>query len=96
MRYSCTDDLPGIMELTAHVEPSKASGVTLVRTATIVRFRRILPRYEVLTDVEGRECPAAAAASSTQICEPRSERLDIVPKQRVLTRRPRYACRTCD
>ena len=56
-----------------------------------------LPRYEVLIDVEHRDCPCCGGALHV-IDEERSEQLDIVPAQlRVrVTRRPRYACRTCE
>ena len=56
-----------------------------------------LPRYEVLIDVEQRDCPCCGGAMHA-IGELRSEQLDIVPAQlRVrVTRRPRYACRTCE
>ena len=56
-----------------------------------------LPRYEVLVDVEHRDCPCCGGAMHA-IGELRSEQLDIVPAQlRVrVTRRPRYGCRTCE
>jgi transposase len=56
-----------------------------------------LPRYEVVIDVEGRDCPCCGRAL-TPIGEVRTEQLDIVPAQlRVrVTRRPRYACRACE
>ena len=56
-----------------------------------------LPRYEVLIDVEHRDCPCCGGALHV-IDEVRSEQLDIVPAQlRVrVTRRPRYVCRTCE
>ena len=56
-----------------------------------------LPRYEVLIDVERRDCPCCGGLLHA-IGELRSEQLDIVPAQlRVrVTRRPRYACRTCE
>ena len=56
-----------------------------------------LPRYEVLIDVERRDCPCCGGALHA-IGELRTEQLDIVPAQlRVrVTRRPRYACRTCE
>jgi transposase len=56
-----------------------------------------LPRYEVVIDVEQRDCPCCGGAMHT-IGELRSEQLDIVPAQlRVrVTRRPRYGCRTCE
>jgi transposase len=56
-----------------------------------------LPRYEVLIDVECRDCPCCGGALHA-IGELRTEQLDIVPAQlRVrVTRRPRYACRACE
>jgi transposase len=56
-----------------------------------------LPRYEVLIDIERRECPCCGGALHL-IDELRSEQLDIVPAQlRVrVTRRPRYGCRACE
>jgi transposase len=56
-----------------------------------------LPRYEVVIDVEDRDCPCCGRAL-TPIGEIRTEQLDIVPAQlRVrVTRRPRYACRACE
>ena len=56
-----------------------------------------LPRYEVLVDVESRECPCCGGALH-QIGETRSEQLDVVPEilQVRVTRRPRYACRACE
>jgi transposase len=56
-----------------------------------------LPRYEVLIDVERRDCPCCGGALHV-IDEERSEQLDIVPAQlrvRVI-RRPRYGCRACE
>ena len=51
----------------------------------------------MLIDVEHRDCPCCGGALH-MIGELRSEQLDIVPAQlRVrVTRRPRYACRTCE
>ena len=56
-----------------------------------------LRRYEVQIDVAHRDCPCCGGATHP-IGELRSEQLDIVPAQlRVrVTRRPRYACRTCE
>jgi transposase len=56
-----------------------------------------LPRYEVLIDVAHRDCPCCGGVLHA-IGELRSEQLDIVPARlRVrVTRRPRYACRTCE
>jgi transposase len=56
-----------------------------------------LPRYEVVIDIESRECPCCGGALHP-IDELRTEQLDIAPAQlRVrVTRRPRYACRSCE
>jgi transposase len=56
-----------------------------------------LPRIEVVVDVESKACPCCSGELH-RIGEDVSERLDIVPAQlRVLvTRRPKYACRTCE
>jgi transposase len=56
-----------------------------------------LPRYEVVIEVEDRDCPCCGK-TLTPIGEIRTEQLDIVPAQlRVrVTRRPRYACRACE
>jgi transposase len=56
-----------------------------------------LPRDEVVIDVAHDACPCCGGALHA-IGELRSEQLDIVPSQlRVrVTRRPRYACRTCE
>ena len=56
-----------------------------------------LPRYEVVIDVEHRDCPCCGRALAP-IGEIRTEQLDIAPAQlRVrVTRRPRYACRACE
>ncbi len=56
-----------------------------------------LPRYEVVVDIEDRDCPCCGSARHS-IGELRTEQLDIVPSQlRVrVTRRPRYACRQCE
>ncbi|HYZ42225.1 MAG TPA: IS66 family transposase [Stellaceae bacterium] len=56
-----------------------------------------LPRYEVVVDIGHRECPCCGGTLHV-IGESRSEQLDVVPAQlRVrVTRRPRYACRSCE
>ena len=55
-----------------------------------------LPRYEVVIDVEHEACPCCGGEMHC-IGEVRTEQLDIAPAQlRVrVTRRPRYACRSC-
>jgi transposase len=56
-----------------------------------------LPRDEVVIDVAHDACPCCGGTLHA-IGELRTEQLDIVPSQlRVrVTRRPRYACRTCE
>jgi transposase len=56
-----------------------------------------LPRFEVVIDIESKECPCCGGALH-QIGEDRVEQLDIVPSQlRVkVTCRPRYACHVCE
>jgi transposase len=56
-----------------------------------------LPRIEVVVDVDDRTC-SCCKGELHRIGEDRSERLDMVPAQfRVLvTRRPKYACRSCE
>ena len=56
-----------------------------------------LPRYEVVIDIESKECPCCGGALHV-IGEDRAEMLDLVPAQlRVkVVCRPRYACRACE
>src|ERR1700731_4410104 len=56
-----------------------------------------LPRLEIVVDIDDKVCPCCQGELH-RIGEDKSERLDIVPAQfRVLvTRRPKYACRTCE
>ncbi len=56
-----------------------------------------LPRYEVVVDIDNRECPCCGGTLH-KIDETCTEQLDIVPAQlRVrVTRRPRYGCRACE
>lgn len=56
-----------------------------------------LPRIEIVVDIDDKTCPCCKGELH-RIGEDKSERLDIVPAQfRVLvSRRPKYACRTCE
>ncbi len=56
-----------------------------------------LPRTEVVIDTDHAACPCCGGAMHS-IGDLRTEQLDIVPAQlRVrVTRRPRYACRSCE
>lgn len=51
---------------------------------------------EVVVDIDAKTCPCCKG-DLHQIGEDKSERLDMVPAQfRVITRRPKYACRACE
>ena len=56
-----------------------------------------LPREEVVIEPESKICPCCGGALHV-IGEDRSERLDKVPARLkvIVTRRPKYACRTCE
>jgi transposase len=56
-----------------------------------------LPRYEVVIDIEHKDCPCCGGALHV-IGDDRSEQLDLVPAQlRVkVVCRPRYGCRACE
>jgi transposase len=56
-----------------------------------------LPRIEVVVDIDDKTCPCCKGELH-RIGENKSERLDLVPAQfRILvTRRPKYACRSCE
>src|SRR6266545_5693925 len=56
-----------------------------------------LPRIEIVVDIDSKTCPCCNGELH-RIGEDKSERLDLVPAQfRVLvTRRPKYACRSCE
>src|ERR1700761_6488442 len=55
-----------------------------------------LPRIEVVIEPEDTACPCCGAAMQV-IGEDRAQRLDVIPAQYqvVVTRRPKYACRSC-
>src|SRR5882757_32056 len=56
-----------------------------------------LPRVEIVVDIDDKTCPCCQGELH-RIGEDKSERLDLVPAQfRILiTRRPKYACRSCE
>jgi transposase len=55
-----------------------------------------LPRVEIVVAPEDTACPCCGGTMHV-IGEDRSQRLDVVPAQYqvIVTRRPKYACRTC-
>src|SRR3978361_671669 len=77
--------------------PDKRAALSAKRQTNRGALPPHLPRIEILHDLDDKSCPCCRGLLH-QIGEDRSERLDIVPAQfRVLvTRRPRYACRTCE
>jgi transposase len=56
-----------------------------------------LPRIELVVEPEDMACPCCGGAMHV-IGEDRSERLDVIPAQYqvIVTRRPKYACRSCE
>src|SRR3954465_11189265 len=56
-----------------------------------------LPRIEIVVDLEDKTCPCCQGELH-RIGEDKSERLDLMPAQFriVVTRRPKYACRSCE
>ena len=55
-----------------------------------------LPRVEIVVEPEDTACPCCGGTMHV-IGEDRSQRLDVAPAQYqvIVTRRPKYACRTC-
>jgi transposase len=55
-----------------------------------------LPRVEIVVDPEDTACPCCGGAMHV-IGEDCSQRIDVIPAQYrvIVTRRPKYACRTC-
>lgn len=96
----------GLEDLEAAVGAAEAQAERLSATLPASRGERRsvkpralpahLPRIEVVVDIEDKTC-ACCGGALHRIGEDRSERLDVIPAQhRVLvTRRPKYACRTC-
>jgi transposase len=56
-----------------------------------------LPREEIVIEPEAKACPCCGSDLHV-IGEERSEQLDIIPAQLkvIVTRRPKYGCRTCE
>ena len=55
-----------------------------------------LPRVEIVVEPQETACPCCGSTMHV-IGEDRSQRLDVIPAQYqvIVTRRPKYACRTC-
>jgi transposase len=96
--------LEDVEQVEASGEAKQDANASEVR-ATRAHKRRVnrgslpahLPRIELVVDIDDKACPCCKGELH-RIGEDRSERLDLVPAQfRVLvTRRPKYACRTCE
>ena len=77
--------------------PEKRAGRAKARRTNRGALPAHLPRIETVVDVEDKACPCCRGQLH-KIGEDVSQRLDVIPAQfRVLvTRRPKYACRTCE
>lgn len=78
-------------------DPAKREDRTRKRRANRGALPTHLPRIEQVVDIEHKVCPCCSGPLHV-MGEDRSERLDIVPAQFrvVVTRRPKYACRSCE
>jgi len=77
-------------------KPEKKTERAKTRRANRGALPAHLPRIETVVDIDDTTCPCCQGQLH-RIGEDVSERLDVIPAQfRVLvTRRPKYACRTC-
>ena len=78
-------------------DPAKREGGVRKRRANRGALPAHLPRIEQIIDIPDKVCPCCKGMLHV-MGEDRSERLDIVPAQFrvVVTRRPKYACRSCE
>src|SRR6266545_8311868 len=93
------------VEQTAASDEAGADQASPAERAGRVAKRRInrgslpvhLPRIEIMVDLDDKTCPCCQGELH-RIGEDKSERLDMVPAQFrvVVTRRPKYACRSCE
>lgn len=81
----------------AKADPGEKARSARERRASRPSLPDHLPRVEVVIEPDSTACPCCAGAMH-QIGEDSSSRLDKIPAQfRVLvTRRPKYACRSCE
>ncbi|MCC6919363.1 MAG: IS66 family transposase [Alphaproteobacteria bacterium] len=79
------------------VDPVKREARARKRRANRGALPTHLPRIEQVVDIEDKACPCCSGPLHV-MGENRSERLDIVPAQFrvIVTRRPKYACRSCE
>jgi len=78
-------------------DPAKLEARVRKRRANRGSLPAHLPRIEQVIDIPDRTCPCCKGMLHV-MGEDRSERLDIVPAQFrvIVTRRPKYACRSCE
>jgi transposase len=78
-------------------DPAKREDRTRKRRANRGALPAHLPRVEQVVDIQHRSCPSCSSQLHV-MGEDVAERLDIVPAQFrvIVTRRPKYACRTCE
>jgi transposase len=78
-------------------DPAKRSKRATKRRANRGSLPVHLPRIEQVVDIQDKACPCCRGPLHI-MGEDVSERLDIVPAQFrvIVTRRPKYACRTCE
>jgi transposase len=78
-------------------DPAKREARARKRRANRGALPAHLPRIEQVIDIPDKICPCCKGMMHV-MGEDRSERLDIVPAQFrvIVTRRPKYACRTCE
>ena len=78
-------------------QPTLAASAKKARRVNRGALPKHLPRVEVVIEPETTSCPCCGGGLHV-IGEDTSERLDKVPAklQVIMTRRPKYACRTCE
>ena len=78
-------------------DPAKREARARKRRANRGSLPAHLPRIEQVVDIEDKVCPCCNGMLHV-MGEDRSERLDIVPAQFrvIVTRRPKYVCRSCE
>ncbi|KAB2957250.1 MAG: IS66 family transposase [Rhizobiaceae bacterium] len=79
------------------VDPAKRDARARKRRANRGSLPAHLPRIEQVIDIASKTCPCCNGLLHV-MGEDRSERLDVVPARFrvIVTRRPKYACRSCE
>ncbi len=78
-------------------DPERKQEAITKRRASRGALPAHLPRIEVTLTPDDISCPCCRAAM-TEIGHDESQRLDVIPAQYrvIVTRRPKFACRTCE